>query len=105
MGSGWTGLAGVFSGDEGVIYAVRSSGDLYWYRHLDRLDGGSNWAYGNGAIGSGWAGQRALFSGGDGIVHVVRRNGVLDWYRHNTWLTGTANWDGPEHIGTGWLFP
>ena len=34
----------VFSGGEGVIYAISDTGDLFWYRHDGRNDGSSGGA-------------------------------------------------------------
>jgi hypothetical protein len=86
VGTGWAGLEHVFSGGDGIIYAVDpvadlskhvpgrtnivSGGNLKWYRHLGREDGSFRWE-GPKTVGTGWAGFPHLFSGGDGIIYAV----------------------------------
>src|SRR5687768_13355025 len=63
VGTGWNGFSTVFSGGEGVIYAIqeasrdlrtgqRTGGHLLWYRHDGRSDGTSNW-HGPKTVGNG----------------------------------------------------
>lgn len=91
VGTGWSGLKQVFSGDDGVIYAVEqvveatvpitgrvipaSGGNLRWFRHLGRKDGSFRWE-GPKKVGSGWGGFKEVLSGGGGAVSVgVNDNG------------------------------
>jgi len=86
VGIGWSGFEHVFSGGDGIVYAVdrivpanlylggrrgaSSGGDLYWYRHVGREDGSFVWE-GPKKIGTGWGGFQHLFSGGGGIIYGV----------------------------------
>ena len=56
VGTGWGAFTQVFSGGDGVIYAVAPNGDLKWYAHDGRTDGSFRWAAGSGnVVGTGWA--------------------------------------------------
>jgi hypothetical protein len=56
VGRGWDSFSHVFSGGDGVIYAIRESGEMLWYRHEGRADGTIAWAQGSGEkpVGTGW---------------------------------------------------
>jgi len=55
VGSGWGGFTKLFSGGDGVIYAVQDNGDLVWYRHDGHNDGSFRWAAAAAKkVGSGW---------------------------------------------------
>jgi hypothetical protein len=117
IGQGWTGFANLFSGDNGIIYAVRSDGALLWYQDLNcdgsnAPDGSSGWAGNSGnQIGSGWGGFRHVVPGGGGIIYLVNRKGELLWYRDELrngtndpsgatgWAAGSAS-----KVGHGWDF-
>ena len=91
VGTGWGGLKHVFSGGDGIIYAVTSNveaslptgigegmgghpasgGDLLWYRHVGREDGSFRWEGPLRKVGTGWGGLKHVFSGGDGIIYAV----------------------------------
>ena len=92
IGQGWDGFTYVFSGagedgHEGVIYAVGSGGELFWYRDLNRdgsnsPDGSTGWAALSGSqIGTGWSGFRHVVPGGSGVIYAVTATGELRWYR------------------------
>jgi hypothetical protein len=83
----------VFSGGEGVIYAVADNGDLLWYRHDGRGDGSSAWAGEGRKVGSGWN-FKQVFSGGEGVIYAVTDNGDLLWYRHDGRGDGSSAWAG-----------
>ena len=117
IGTGWAGFVHVLSGGDGVIYAIRDSGELLWYR--DDLRDGTNgpgaergWAANSGnQIGTGWAGFVHVLSGGDGVIYAIRDSGELLWYRDD--LRDGTNGPGAERgwaansgnqIGTGWTF-
>lgn len=114
IGHRWSSFAKVFSGGDGVIYAIQDNGDLLWYRHLGRDNGRFRWADGSGKkVGNGWGSFSTIFSGGEGVIYAVeessrdpqtgqRTGGGLRWYRHDGWRDGTFNWRGPKAIATGW---
>jgi Tachylectin/Astacin (Peptidase family M12A) len=125
VGTGWHGFKQVFSGGNGIIYAVTpyvpghysdvygggyipaSGGQLKWYRHIGQADGTFRWAAGSGnVIGTGWGNFKKLFSGGDGVIYAVDENDQLKWYRHDGRANGTFTW-GPGSgnvVGAGWSF-
>ena len=56
-------LKQVFSGGDGVIYAIADNGDLLWFRHDGRGDGSFKWADNNARkSGVGWN-MKHVFSG------------------------------------------
>jgi Tachylectin len=62
VGNGWNAKQ-VFSGDDGVIYALMDNGDLLWNRHDGRGDGSFTWASNQGKkVGNGWNAKQ-VFSG------------------------------------------
>jgi hypothetical protein len=113
VGSGWGSFQRVFSGGDGIIYAVNpaiaadgttpaSGGDLFWYRHLGRANGTSQWE-GPKKVGTGWGGFQHVFSGGNGVIYAVDTSrGSLWWYRHVGREDGSFRWEGPKEVGTGW---
>ncbi|NOU32035.1 MAG: hypothetical protein HOO96_29375 [Polyangiaceae bacterium] len=128
VGTGWGGFKQVFSGGDGVIYAITpatpatprtgigatyaghpaSGGELKWYRHIGRADGTFTWAPGSGAVvGTGWGSFEKVFSGGDGVIYTVASNGELKWYRHDGRTNGTFTWapGSGSVVGTGWTMP
>ncbi|HSR95518.1 MAG TPA: tachylectin-related carbohydrate-binding protein [Kofleriaceae bacterium] len=50
IGWGWGDFKAVFSGGDGVIYAVDSTDQLRWYRHDGRANGARVWAPGSGNV-------------------------------------------------------
>jgi hypothetical protein len=86
VGTGWMGFEHVFSGGDGIIYAVdptveardhatwgttpASGGNLWWYRHVGWEDGSFKWE-GPKKVGTGWGGFKHIFSGGDGLIYAV----------------------------------
>jgi hypothetical protein len=66
IGVGWNGYTHVFSGGEGVIYAIDPGGKMFWYRHNDPAGGAPGFANGGAGkqIGVGWNGYANVFSGG-----------------------------------------
>jgi hypothetical protein len=115
VGNGWSHFQHVFSGGNGVIYAVEDDGDLLWFRHEGRSDGSFSWAPGSGnRVGHGWNFAR-VFSSGDGVIYAIqhfdvdprlgmRTGGHLLWFRHNgsgdgsfAWAPGSGN-----QVGRGW---
>lgn len=87
IGIGWGGFQHVFSGGDGVLYAIKATGELLWYRDIKR-DGTngahaeSGWAPHSGnQIGIGWGGLQHAFSGGGGVIYVIKATGELLWYK------------------------
>jgi len=117
IGTGWAGFSHLFSGGDGVIYAVRATGELLWYQDLKRdgsndPSGSTGWAAASGnQIGTGWNGFRHLIPGGGGVMYAVSAKGDLLWYRDDQrdgsndpsgstgWAPGSA-----AKIGNGWGF-
>ncbi|MFH0521842.1 tachylectin-related carbohydrate-binding protein, partial [Streptomyces sp. M41] len=73
ISGGWNIYDKVFSGSEGVIYAIKPNGDLHWYRHDGWKKGTAHWTAGAGGnkISGGWNIYDKVFSG-DTYVPTVR---------------------------------
>ncbi|MEG9437027.1 hypothetical protein JAO29_12765 [Edaphobacter sp. HDX4] len=96
---GWAGFKFLFSGGDGIIYAVDPQGQLLFYR--DNTQNGTGDVDTPSVIGlGGWAGFKFLFSGGDGIIYAVNQQGQLLFYRDYT-RNGTGDVDTPQVIGQG----
>jgi hypothetical protein len=97
-------LKQVFSGGDGIIYAVMDNGDLNWYRHDGWSDGSFEWADKNARkVGTGWNVKR-IFSGGGGVIYAITDTGDLLWYRHDGRGDGSFKWTGVRKVGVGWNF-
>jgi hypothetical protein len=60
----------LFSGGDGIIYAVDPNGQLLFYR--DQTRDGTGDVSSPSVIGlGGWQQMQHLFSGGDGIIYAV----------------------------------
>jgi len=90
VGSGWGEYERVFSGGDGILYAIEplvpaslptgvgpgmgghaaSGGNLLWYRHIGQEDGSFRWE-GPKKVGTGWSGLKSVFSGGNGLIYAV----------------------------------
>lgn len=101
VGTGWSGLADVVGGGDGVVYTVTTSGQLQWYHHEGRNQGTFAWQ-GPKPVGTGWGGFRRIFAGDGGVLYAVTAQGDLLWYRHRGRHDGSFDWQGPEQVGTGW---
>jgi Tachylectin len=105
VGVGWGNLKHVFSGGDGVIYAITDNGDLMWYRHDGRNDGSFRWAFSEGKkVGVGWGSFKHVFSGGDGVIYAIANNGDLMWHRHDGRNDGSFRWAFSEgkKVGVEW---
>ncbi|MFM7470313.1 MAG: tachylectin-related carbohydrate-binding protein, partial [Nodosilinea sp.] len=116
VGKGWGSFKQVFSGGDGVIYAIQDNGDLLWYRHVGWRDGSGTWAADSGKqVGNGWGSFKQVFSGGDGIIYAIesrrldpvtgrRTGGHLLWYRHDGWRDGSGTWaaNSGARVGRSW---
>jgi hypothetical protein len=67
---GWQQMQHLFSGGDGIIYAVDPNGQLLFYR--DQTRDGTGDVSSPSVIGlGGWQQMQHLFSGGDGIIYAV----------------------------------
>lgn len=108
------GFTSVTADTNGVIYVVKESGSLQFYRDEAR-NGTASWAHsGVGrTIGNSWQKFVQIFSGGDGIVYAVAENGELYFYRDLAqngtprWANGGvgriigSSWESFEHVFSG----
>jgi len=112
------------SGAPGVIYAVKTNGDLVWYR--DNVRNGTNLSAGASAwsgpspVGNGWQRARHVFGGQmnsssstypNGVLYVIAEDYTLRWYRDTlqngtNGIGGNVGWVGgaTRIIGTSWNF-
>jgi hypothetical protein len=68
---GWQAMRFLFSGGDGIIYAVNQAGQLLFYR--DRTRNGTGDVNTPSVIGQGgWQAMKFLFDGGQGIIYAVR---------------------------------
>lgn len=107
VGNGWGDYDSIFQGGDGVIYALKRNGELYWYRHNGWKAGNQDWANGGKGVvvGNGWNSYESLLSFKGGIIYGVKSNGDLLWYRHNGWKTGSQDWANNgtgKPVGNGW---
>ena len=115
IGCGWD-FKQIFSGGNGVIYAIKNSGELIWYKDL--YQNGTNgkcgergWDTNSGKqIGCGWGGFKTIFSGNNGVIFTIKNTGELLWYRDlikngNNGKCGDRGWDpnSGNQVGCGWL--
>jgi len=106
---GWQGLEQIFSGSDGVIYAITKDGTLRWYRHKRWLNGDSKnvpgaWE-GPKVLGTGWQDYKKVFSGCKGTIYAITQDGTLKWLKHLEYLTGGSRpsaWLAPRTVGIGW---
>jgi len=106
IATGWGNFTQVFSGGDGVLYAVTPEGKLWWYRHTGFINGRAT-LEGPKDVGRGWGGLRHVFSMGDGVIYRVTSDGKLWWHRHVAYRTGAglespASWEGGKEVGRGW---
>jgi hypothetical protein len=96
---GWQQFIHLFSGRNGIIYAVNQQGQLLFYR--DATQDGTGDVANPSIIGQGgWQQMKHLFSGGDGIIYAVNQQGQLLFYRDAT-QDGTGDVANPSIIGQG----
>jgi hypothetical protein len=92
VGRGWADVQKVFSGGDGIIYAINRDGKLLWFRHNTFLSGAGLEApgawEGPKEVGRGWGNLKAVFSTGGGVIYTVTEDGKLHWYKHNGYLNG-----------------
>ena len=73
VGVHWDGHRQVFGGNDGMVYAVANSGELYAYRFTGQDTGEFNWEFTRISLGEGWNLFSHVFGGEDGIVYAVLR--------------------------------
>jgi hypothetical protein len=96
---GWQDFKFLFSGGNGIIYAVNPDGQLLFYR--DTTQDGTGDVNTPSVIGQGgWQDFKFLFSGGNGIIYAVNPDGQLLFYRDAT-QDGTGDVNTPSVIGQG----
>jgi hypothetical protein len=96
---GWAGFKFLFTGGNGIIYAVDDQGRLLFYR--DQNQDGTGDVNTPAVIGQGgWADFKFLFSGGNGIIYAVNQQGQLLFYRDFT-QDGSGDVNTPAVIGQG----
>lgn len=96
---GWQQFIHLFSGGNGIIYAVNPEGQLLFYRDW-RRDGTGDVSSPSVIGQGGWQQMRHLFSGGNGILYAVDPDGRLLFYRDAA-LNGTGDVASPSVIGQG----
>lgn len=99
----WPGYTVVFGGDDGVIYGIDETGDLYWHKHSQQL----NKLEGPVKIGNGWNGFDRVFAFGEGFIAGQYANGEMMLYHFQQWRWGPKGearvWHGPVRVaGTQW---
>ena len=115
IGAGWDIFKHIFSGADGIVYAIKDTGELLFYRDVLRngtngAGGTAGWGAGSGnQIGAGWQNFTKVFSGGNGVIYAIKPTGELLWYRdtlrngangpngYSGWAAGSGN-----QIGAGW---
>lgn len=96
---GWQQFRQLFSGGEGIIYAVDPQGQLLFYR--DRFRDGTGDVNSPAVIGQGgWQQMRFLFAGDSGVIYAVDSDGRLLFYRDHH-RDGTGDVNSPSVIGQG----
>ncbi|MEO7260161.1 MAG: tachylectin-related carbohydrate-binding protein [Jatrophihabitantaceae bacterium] len=96
---GWQQLTKVFSGGDGILYAVNSQGELLFYRDHNR--DGTGDVNTPAVIGlGGWQQLRHLFAGDPGVIYAVDDQGRLLFYRDYN-RDGTGDVNTPAVIGLG----
>ncbi len=129
VGTGWNNFKEVFSGGEGIIYAITMEGILKWYKHIGFDNGEFAWE-GPKDVGTGWGNFSKVFSSGlhvtgdsafNGvIIYAITENtlfnlrldgtnagnvhkaGELLWYKHKGYKSGTFDWNPVKKVGIGW---
>jgi len=97
----WTNFKQVFSGGQGVLYAVTGDGVLQWYRHRGYLTGTPDWE-GPRNVGTGWQDFTRVFATGDGNIYAMKLTGEVLWYKHAGYKDGSVSWQGPVQIAADW---
>ena len=104
VGNGWS-FKKIFSGGEGIVYAIRDDGKLIWYKHNGYTTGGGVAAWESPReVGSGWGDFKDVFSTGKGHVYAVKQDGTLWQYLQKDYANGVKDWYPAKQVGSGWVF-
>jgi Tachylectin len=94
----------VFSGGDGVIFAINDKHELFYYKFLGMATGENQWGRTGAQIGVGWDFVH-VFSGGDGVIFAINDKNELFYYKFLGMATGENRWGRTgAQIGTGWKF-
>src|SRR3569832_1553561 len=113
IGTEWNQFIHVFSGGDEIIYAIKPTGELLWYKDTIGDDPNSTserWAPNSGnQIGFDWQQFTHVFGGGNGIIYAIKPTGELYWYRDDLRdgtndPSGQRGWDANsgKQIGYEW---
>jgi Tachylectin len=112
IGTGWGNFTKVFSGGDGVIYAIDATGGLRWYDDVARDGSGIVAGFptsfpgpNQGAlIGTGWNAFTDVFSTADGNIYAVQPSGAMLWYKDLA-RNGTMNFHAQSgtQVNTGFV--
>ena len=100
VGTGWN-FDHIFAGDDGRVYAITRTGELWRYIHTGRGVRSKQWEPAQ-QIGHGWKFEH-VFYGGDQVIYAIDDQGNLYWDRDD----GSKNpASGPptKRVGHGWDF-
>ena len=100
----WGSFTQVFSGGNGVLYAIDVQGDLHWYKdtHRDGTQMDRHVPNQGAIIGVGWDRFTTVFSTGNGVIFARNPAGYLFWYKDLS-QHGTSDWDpgSSTRVGSG----
>lgn len=96
---GWQQFTHLFSGGNGLLYAVDPQGSLFLYRDRTQ-DGTGDVANPVTLAQTGWQDHKFVFSGGEGIIYAVDAKGRLLFHRHRLADNATVP-SNPAVIGLG----
>ncbi|WP_035138405.1 tachylectin-related carbohydrate-binding protein, partial [Fischerella muscicola] len=73
------------------IYAIKSDGDMLFYKHTGTDDGSPTWPIQGVKIGNGWN-FKQVFAGDNGAVYAIKSNGDMLFYKHTGTDDGSRTW-------------
>jgi hypothetical protein len=93
IGTGWNNFTHVTYAGNGVFYAVRADGSLFWYQDLDVAGRTADWANGGAGaiIGTGWQNFPLVFAAG-GAIYATTTDGNLLWYGYSDPNSDSGTW-------------
>lgn len=98
---GWEQYLNVFAAEDGIIYAISSDGNLYWYKHLGWQNGTPQWTERKLVGKGGWQLYKSVFAGSEGVIYGIDVDGNLYWYHHLGWQDGSEQWSDRKLVGDG----
>ena len=72
---GWNDFVEVFSGGEGVIYAISQDGNLLWFKDENR-DGTGDVSNGKIIGNGGWNTFASVYAGEEGVIYAITEAGA-----------------------------